>query len=78
MEKIEMIKKIELSPTDKLILDLLKSSGRPLTTYEIAKKLEISWATVNVHCNKLRWQGVIKGEEKISKTGMKKIVWSAK
>jgi len=68
-------KKPELTRTDKLILNLLKSSSKPLTTYEIAKKLEISWATVNIHCNKLRFHRMIKSEEKTSKTGAKKTLW---
>jgi len=68
----------ELTNVDKLILQHLKSSKTPRTTYELAKDLEISWATVNLHCNKLFWMKQIKKEIKVSKTGMKKVYWSVR
>jgi len=72
-----MIKKIdkELPQVEKLILEYLSTVKEPKTTYEIAKALGISWATVSLHCTRLRAMGLIKSEEKISKTGAKKIVW---
>ncbi|HDJ96800.1 MAG TPA: hypothetical protein ENG45_01870 [Candidatus Aenigmarchaeota archaeon] len=72
-----MVKKIEveLSKKDELILDYLKKIKKPQTTYEIAKNLEISWATVNLHCIKLHMNGLIKSRTKVSKTGAKKVIW---
>jgi len=72
-----MVKKtnIDLTKTDELILEYLKKVKAPKTTYEIAKALEISWATVNVHCIKLSLHGLIKTKTVVSKTGAKKILW---
>lgn len=61
---------------DKLILKLLGERG-PMTTYQLAKAAGLSWATVNVHCYKLKLQGLIRGE--LKKTiSERKMVWSLK
>ena len=72
-----MIKKSEkeLPKTEKMIIDYLSSVKTPQTTYQIAKALGISWATVSLHCTRLKSLGLIKSEERVSKTGSKKIVW---
>jgi len=60
---------------DKLLLKILKDSENPISTYKLAKKLGISWATVNVHCYKLMSTGRIKGELKESISGKKMFWW---
>ncbi len=61
---------------DKEIIKLLKKSPEPLSTYQIAKDLKISWSTANSHCFKLKSFGKIEGEFKESKFGQgMKMVW---
>jgi len=67
-----------LKPVEKMILSLLSSSSRPMSTYEIAKQLSLSWATVNFYCNKLRWNGLLHAEVLTSKTGSRKVIWSTR
>ncbi len=45
---------------DKKILDLLKSSDKPLSTREISLKIKKAWHTVNAHCLRLQLEGKIK------------------
>ncbi len=66
---------ISIGKADKVVLRLLEKSGRALSTYEIAKALKLSWATVNTHCYKLMSFGVISGRNEEVKIGMKRIVW---
>ena len=61
---------------EEAIINLLKKEKKGLTTYQIAKKLGISWSTANTYCYKLKDKGIIKGEEKVAKVGLsKKMVW---
>ena len=62
---------------DKDIIKLLKKSSEPLSTYQVAKKLDVSWSTANAHCFKLKSFGKIEGNFKESKfgQGMKMIWW---
>ncbi len=61
---------------DKDIVDLLKKSSDPISTYQIAKDLKISWSTANLHCFKLKSFGKIEGDFKDSKFGQgMKMVW---
>jgi len=61
---------------DKEIIDLLKRSSDPLSTYQIAKDLKMSWSTANLHCFKLKTFGKIECEFKDSKFGQgMKMVW---
>ena len=65
-----------MSPLDEEIVKILKQAERPLSTYEIAKKLKISWSTANLHCYKLKAMGVLKSKSVESKFGLKeKMVW---
>lgn len=60
---------------DKEIINLLKKTPN-LSTYQIAKKLKISWSTANIHCYKLKTVGKIDGSPRESKFGMgEKMVW---
>lgn len=63
-----------LDKVDKLITTLLKKSS-PLSTYDIAKKINVSWATANIHCYKLLALGVLKCKNDEVKIGMKRMVW---
>ncbi len=68
---VENMKSIE-----KLIVEILKKEKKPLTTYQIAKKLGIAWSTANTYCYKLKDKGIIKGEEKSARVGLsKKMMW---
>jgi len=61
---------------DKEIIELLKRSSGPLSTYQIAKILKISWSTANLHCYKLKTIGKIDCMQKESKFGLgEKMVW---
>lgn len=68
----------ELKSIDDLIEKLLKSLpfGEKLSTYEIAKRLKISWSTANVHCYKLKSEKKIEGKEEKKEIGEgKKMLW---
>ena len=61
---------------DQITEKILKSSERPLSTYELAKQANISWSTANIHCYKLKAQGRIKGKLEAAKVGSgKKMLW---
>lgn len=66
---------ISLGKADRVIVRFLEKSERLVSTYEIAKSLNLSWATVNTHCYKLMSFGVISGRNEEVKIGMKRIVW---
>lgn len=66
---------IKLDRVDKIIQGLLKSRKVPLSTYDIAKKAKISWATANIHCYKLMAFGVLNCKNEEVKIGMKRVVW---
>jgi predicted transcriptional regulator len=66
---------ISLSKVDKLIRNVLMKSDKPLSTYEIAKKTDLSWSTANTHCYKLKSFGIVNGKNEETKTGMKRVVW---
>ncbi|MBU4246649.1 MAG: winged helix-turn-helix domain-containing protein [Nanoarchaeota archaeon] len=60
---------------DSAIRHVLFSSKKPLSTYEIAKKTGISWSTANMHCFKLKSQGVFNNKRESSVGRRKKVVW---
>ena len=65
-----------MADVSEMILKLLKSSKKPLSTYQIAKKLNISWSTANTHCYKLKDEGKIEGKMESAKIGStKKMLW---
>ena len=65
-----------LSDVDRLILDLLKKTGKPLSTYQIAKRAKITWPTANSHCYKLKSMNMIRNKQEKSKFGSnEKVVW---
>ena len=66
-------------PVGDMILKLLKESSEPISTYEIAKKVGISWSTANTHCYKLKDAGKVDSKEIVQKIGAgKKVVWFMK
>lgn len=66
-------------PVGEVILKLLKENKQPLSTYEIAKKIGISWSTANTHCYKLKDEGKVKGEWKKADVGLgRKMLWALK
>ncbi len=64
---------------DNAIIRVLKEAKEPLTTYQIAKKLGISWSTANTHCYRLKDAGKIDCEYRIARIGeSKKVYWKLK
>ena len=67
-----------LSDLDRRILDILKLSKDPLSTYQIAKQANITWPTANIHCYKLKSMNKIESRQEKSKFGpLDKVVWWA-
>ena len=64
-----------VTPIDRLITTALKDSGKPLSTYRIAKCANVSWSTANAHCYKLKSLGVLDLRTVKSHTGQKKVFW---
>jgi predicted transcriptional regulator len=65
-----------LSDIDKKILRLLKKVKSPLSTYKIAKRVNVTWPTAISHCYKLKSIGLIESRYEKSKFGpKKKVVW---
>jgi len=65
-----------LSAIDKKILELLKKTKKPLSTYQIAKKSNVTWPTAISHCYKLKSLDLIQSKYEKSKFGLKKkVVW---
>ena len=57
------------------LVKLLSKKG-PLSTYEIAKELGISWSTANMHLYRLKAEGKVKRRTETQKIGMRKrVVW---
>ena len=66
-------------PVSEMILKVLKESSEPVSTYELAKKVGISWSTANTHCYKLKDAGKIDNKEIVQKIGAgKKVIWFLK
>ncbi len=67
---------MKLSFIDKKILALLKNSKAPLSTYQIAKKLKITWVTASSHCYKLKSMNLLQNKYEKSKYGSRgKVIW---
>ena len=67
----EMMDEIDL-----LIESTLKDAGKPISTYLLAKKTELSWSTINAHCYKLKSMGIIDCKMETAKIGQrKKLLW---
>ena len=64
------------TPTDidETILKILRESREPLSTYDIAKKLDISWSTANVHLKDLLLKDAVKNREEMVKS-KRRVVW---
>jgi predicted transcriptional regulator len=63
-----------LSEIDEKIIKILRESPEPLSTYEIAKKINISWSTANVHLKDLQLKELVKSREDMVKS-KRRIVW---
>ncbi|OYT27177.1 MAG: hypothetical protein B6U97_02215 [Candidatus Altiarchaeales archaeon ex4484_96] len=64
-----------LSAVDKLILNVLDKSKRPLSTYQIGKRTKVSWSTANTHCYKLKALGKVDMEVVNNHLGQSKMLW---
>ena len=70
--------KEKMTKADELIVEILEKANKPLTTYQIAKEAGISWATVTIHCQKLKYMRVLESSVEESKIGTKKVLWWVK
>lgn len=67
---------MKISIVDERILKTLRKSKVPLSTYKIAKKIDMVWSTANSHCYKLKTMKLIDSKAEESKFGAgEKIVW---
>ena len=64
----------EINKSDEKILKVLRESHEPLSTYEIAKKTDLSWSTANIHLKDLQIKGMVKNKEDAIKN-KKRVVW---
>ncbi|MFP4045786.1 MAG: winged helix-turn-helix transcriptional regulator [Candidatus Aenigmatarchaeota archaeon] len=64
----------EVSGTDREILEVLTKSGEKLSTYRIAKEVDVSWSTVNTHLKDLQIEGLVESEKGVS-GGKKTRLW---
>lgn len=61
---------------EEAIIEVLRKADRPMTTYQIAKRVGASWGSVNTACYKLKDADVIEQDIIIPKIGNgKKVVW---
>lgn len=67
--------KMVLNKVGNIIVNVLKKSSRPLSTYEIAKLANISWATANTYCYKLKSFDFMDCKNEEVKVGVKRIIW---
>ena len=68
-----------LTEIDKKILNILKKLKKPLSTYQIAKNVNVTWPTAISHCYKLKSMGLIESKMEESKFGSKeRVVWWSK
>ena len=63
-----------LSEMDETIIKILRETPEPLSTYEIAKELNISWSTANVHLKDLLLKNLVKSKEEMIKS-KRRVVW---
>jgi len=66
---------VMLDKVDEFIVGILNKSAKPLTVYQIAKEAGLSWATVNIHCYKLKSNGVVNDNIYECGPGQKKTLW---
>ena len=66
--------KYNIMGVDEMIVEAL-NKYKSLTTYQLAHKVGVSWATVNIHCYKLLSEGRVKVNHESSLSG-KKSIWS--
>ncbi len=62
------------SDIDETILKMLRESREPLSTYDIAKRLNISWSTANIHLKDLLLKDMVKSKEEMIKS-KRRVVW---
>lgn len=64
----------KLSEIDENILKFLRENAEPLSTYEIAKKINVSWSTANIHLKDMQIRGIVKSREDMIKS-KRRIIW---
>ncbi len=61
MSKMIGFKEKRAKEIDKRILELLKKEGKPVSTREIAMKVNVAWHTIDRHCLRLQMSNTIDG-----------------
>jgi len=64
----------KISGIDENIIKLLRESPEPLSTYDVAKKMNISWSTANIHLKDLQLKDMVKSKEDMIKS-KRRIIW---
>ncbi len=64
----------KVSEMDQSILKILRESKEPLSTYEVAKEMNVAWSTANIHLKDLQLRGMVKNREDLVKS-KRRIVW---
>lgn len=65
----------EIDRIDELVIELLRKSEKPMSTYKIAKEAKLAWSTVNIHCYKLKSLGMLDEQTITTPIGQKKVIW---
>ena len=68
----------ELSPIDKVIVEMIRGEKKPVSTYKLAKETKLSWSTDNSHCYKLKSFGILDMASLKTPFGQKKMLWHVK
>lgn len=61
MSKMIGFKEKRAKEIDKRILELLKKEGKPVSTREIAMKVNVAWHTIDRHCLRLQMTNALDG-----------------
>jgi Mn-dependent DtxR family transcriptional regulator len=68
----------DLTPIDKVIVEMIRGEKKPVSTYKLAKETKLSWSTVNSHCYKLKSFGILDMASHSSPFGRKKLLWNVR
>ncbi|MFB6075525.1 MAG: winged helix-turn-helix transcriptional regulator [Candidatus Aenigmatarchaeota archaeon] len=69
------VSKEDINEIDDEILRTLTNESEPISTYEVAKKVDVSWSTANTHLKDLQIMDLVKSTEKMSKGNKTRFWW---
>ncbi len=64
-----------ITEVDEKIIKTLRENPKPMSTYEIAKELNISWSTANIHLKDLLLKKLVKSKEDMVKSKRRVLWW---